>query len=226
MDNPDLGIFILRKTGAAAPSTISASFLNAPKEALKPYQKGMDDVRKEKLENALKEFQKAVEAYPQFASAWYEMGRLKMTEDAAAAQSYLRKAITTDPKYAPPYVELAFIAMRAHDWQTTIDLTEQALALNASTYPQLYYFSAVANANLSRFEEAEAKARAAVRIDHDHRYPRALQLLAFLLERKGDLQGAAEQMRGFLATSPPADDAQVIRTELAALENRLKVASK
>jgi tetratricopeptide (TPR) repeat protein len=225
LDNPDLGTFILHKTGSAPPSTISATFLSAPKDAMKNYQKAMDDLRKDKIANAEREFQKAVDLYPQFASAWYEMGKLKMThpanDDAAAAQKLLQKAISADPKFVPPYVELSFLAMRAHDWQATIDLTNRALLLDSSSFPQLFYFSAVANANLSNFDEAEKKARDAVHIDHDHRFPRAIQLLAFLLERKGDFAGAAEQMRGFLATSPTADDAQVIKTELAALQTRL-----
>jgi len=226
MDNPDLGIFILHKTGNARPSTVSATFLNAPRQALKFYQKGMDDLRADRLENATRAFQKAVEAYPQFASAWYEMGRLKMTQDATAAQKLLQKAVAADPKYAPPYVELSFLAMRAHDWAGTLDLTARALAFDSSSYPQLFYFSAVANANIGNFDEAERQARDAVRIDHDRRFPKALQLLGFLLERKGDLQGAAEQMRGFLATSPSDEDAQVIKTELAALQTRLRASNK
>lgn len=226
MDNPDLGVFILRKSGSAPPSTISATFLNAPRPALRAYQKGMDDLRLEKPVNAAKEFQKAVDAYPQFASAWYELGRLKMAQDQSEAHELLQKAVAADPKYVPPYVELAFLAMRAHDWQATVDLASKGLAVDSSTYPQLFYFSAVASANLSNFDEAERKARDAVRIDHDHRYPRALQLLAFLLERKGDLQGAAELMRGFLAASPSGDDAQVIKTELAAVQTRLGGSNK
>jgi tetratricopeptide (TPR) repeat protein len=221
MDSADLGTFILHKTAGAAPSTISATFLSAPREALKPYQKAMDDLRKNKPDDAAREFQKAVEVYPQFASAWYELGRIRMAQDAAAARQCLEKAVAADPKYTPPYVELAFLAMREHNWERTIDLTTRALTVDSSTYPQLFYFNAVANANLSNFDEAEKKARDAVRIDHDHRYPRALQLLAFLLERRGDLKGAAELMRGFLATSPSDEDAQVIKTELSALQTRL-----
>ena len=154
------------------------------------------------------------------------MGRLKMTQDATAAQKLLQKAVAADPKYAPPYVELSFLAMRAHDWAGALDLTARALAFDSSSYPQLFYFSAVANANIGNFDEAERQARDAVRIDHDRRFPKALQLLGFLLERKGDLQGAAEQMRGFLATSPSDEDAQVIKTELAALQTRLRASNK
>jgi tetratricopeptide (TPR) repeat protein len=224
MDNPDLGTFILHKTGSAPPSTISATFLSAPRDAMKFHQKGMVDIRKDKIGNATHEFQKAVDLYPQFASAWYEMGKLQMIQDTnqdATAQKLLQKAVAADPKFVLPYVELSFLAMRAHDWAATIDLTSRALVLDSSSFPQLFYFSAVANANISNFDEAEKKARDAVHIDHDHRFPRALQLLAFLLERKGDLAEAAEQMRAFLSMAPSDADAQVIKTELAALQTRL-----
>jgi tetratricopeptide (TPR) repeat protein len=222
MDDPNLGMFILHKEGVAPPSTISETTRTAPKEALKAYQRGMDDLRKGKPGSAVPEFGKAVDIDAQFASAWYELGRLKVTDDAAAAQNYLRKAVSADPKYAPPYVELAFLSVRAHDWPAAIDLTARALALDSSSYPQLFYFSAIANANLGNYDEAQNKARNAVRADHDRRFPKAMQLLAFLLERKGDLEGAAEQMRGFLATAPSVEDAQLAKTELAVLERRLE----
>jgi tetratricopeptide (TPR) repeat protein len=183
----------------------------------------MEDLRKGKVDSAAQQFRKGVDIDAQFASAWYELGRLKMPVDTAAAQTCLRKAIAADAKYAPPYVELSFLSMRAHDWAATIDLTTRALALDSASYPQLFYFSAIAYANVGNYDEAEKKARDAVRIDHDRRYPKALQLLGFLLERKGDIAGAVEQMRGFLAIAPSPEDAQMAKTQLAALETRMKV---
>jgi tetratricopeptide (TPR) repeat protein len=226
MDDPNLGTFILHKQGGAAPSTISETFRTAPRDAVKAYERGMDDLRKGKAGDAGQQFQKAVDQDAQFASAWYELGRLKMPEDAPGAQTLLRKAVAADPKYAPPYVELSFLAIRAHDWPSAIDLTTRALALDSSSYPQLFYFSAIAYANAGNYDEAEKKARDAVRVDHDRRFPKAMQLLGFLLERKGDIAGAAEQMRGYLATEPPADDAKMAKTQLASLETRIKAISK
>jgi tetratricopeptide (TPR) repeat protein len=223
MDDANLGIFILHRVGGAASSTISETYRTAPREATKAYERGMDDLRKGKAESAAQQFQKAVDIDAQFAGAWYELGRLKIPVDTAAAQTCLRKAIAADAKYAPPYVELSFLSMRAHDWAATIDLATRALALDSASYPQLFYFSAIAYANVGNYDEAEKKARDAVRIDHDRRYPKALQLLGFLLERKGDIAGAVEQMRGFLAIAPSPEDAQVAKTQLAALETRMKV---
>lgn len=223
MDDGNLGTFILHKEGNLPASTISQTSRTAPREAMKAYERGMDDLRKGQAGLAAQQFQKAVDLDPQFATAWYELGRLKMAGDAAAADNCLRKAVAADAKYAPPYVELSFLAMRAHDWPGTIDLTARALALDSASYPQLFYFSAIAYANLGNYDEAEKKARDAVRVDHDRRYPKALQLLGFLLERKGDFAGAAEQMRGYLATEPAAEDAKIVKTQLASLETRMKV---
>src|SRR5262249_49151037 len=70
-DNPDLGTIVLHRLGNVEGTTISASSLNAPKDAKKAYDKGMDFIKKKKSADAEKEFQKAVDAYPRYAVAWF-----------------------------------------------------------------------------------------------------------------------------------------------------------
>jgi len=67
--------------------TISSVSLNAPKDAKKSYEKGRDLLKKKKVPEAQKELEKAVEIYPQYATAWFELGRAKeLQNDAEGAR--------------------------------------------------------------------------------------------------------------------------------------------
>ncbi|MGH9675261.1 MAG: tetratricopeptide repeat protein, partial [Bryobacteraceae bacterium] len=89
MDNPDVGTIILRRLGNVEGLTISATSLNAPKDARKAFEKGKEQSAKKKLDEAQKELEKAVSLYPKYAVAWYELGlvheRKSKVEDARSA---------------------------------------------------------------------------------------------------------------------------------------------
>jgi regulator of sirC expression with transglutaminase-like and TPR domain len=81
-----------------------------------------------------------------------------------------------------------------------------------------YYYDASANLKLGRFDAAEKSARAGIKLDTPHRYPRLEPLLATLLARKKDYAGAAAHLRTYLLLTPEAEDAARIKKELAELE--------
>ena len=99
-DNPDVGTIILHRLGNVEGNTISATSLAAPKDAKKAYDKGRDALKKKKPADAEKEFQKAVDAYPKYAAAWYELGMLQQDQKKFddARKSY-QQALAADAKY-------------------------------------------------------------------------------------------------------------------------------
>jgi hypothetical protein len=64
MDNPDVGTIILHRMANVEGLTISATNALAPKDARKAYDHGRQAERKEKLDEAIKDFNKAVGVYP------------------------------------------------------------------------------------------------------------------------------------------------------------------
>ena len=74
MDNPEVGTLVLHRLGSVQGFTVSATTTMAPKDARKAFEKGRNAAKKEKWDEAETEFQKAVDEYPKFASAWYELG--------------------------------------------------------------------------------------------------------------------------------------------------------
>jgi tetratricopeptide (TPR) repeat protein len=222
LDNPDVGTLVLHRNAESVGTTISATLLNAPKPAVKAYQDGMMALRKGNVDAAEKHFIKATELHPTFASAWYELGRLEITNNTSAAKSDLEKAVQADPKYVLPYIDLANLAAHSHNWTETVEITDRALHLDPTNFPELFYFNAAAHFNLKQFDDAEKRAREAIRLDSARRVPKALQLLAYVLAAKGDLRGSSEQMRAYLATGPNQRDAEIAKADLAKVESHIR----
>lgn len=220
MDNPNIGTVVIRRIATGSGTMVSQTLLAAPKNAVKAYDQGMDSLRKGNLPVASKEFEKAVGIHPSFANAWYELGHLNMGGNAEVARADLQKAVAADAKYLPPYSDLALLAYRDKNWDETIKITGQGLHLDSSGSPELYYYNAAAQFNLKNYDEAEKKAREAIRVDSARTLPRAPQLLSFILAAKGDFAGAAEQMRAYLASGLAPAEADRARRQLTALQSK------
>jgi len=219
LDSPDVGIILLHRLSPNEGGTVSAISLAAPKDAKKAYDKGLDLIKKKKADEALKNFEKAVEIYPKYAMAWYELGRLRLAAgDKDTARGSFEYAIKADPKYVAPYMELAVLEVQAQKWQEVANITETAVKLDPFDYPQAHFFNAVANYNLKNTEAAEKSALQAERLDTRHAMPQNLHLLGILLAQRQDYKGAAERFRTYLKFAPPTADLSTVKSQLDQME--------
>jgi tetratricopeptide (TPR) repeat protein len=219
MDPPDVGVILLHRLSPTEGSTISTTSLAAPKDARKAYEKGMEALKKHKAEDALKDFQKAVEAYPNYAAAWAELGRIELAQgDATMARGSFETAVKSDPKFVSPYMELGIIAFKNEKWQQAADWTEKVVKLDTFDYPQAYFLNAVSNYYLKNMDAAEKSAREAARLDTRKEFPSAIRLLGVLLANKQEYSEAAEQFKAYLKVAPTAADAATVRTQLSQIE--------
>ena len=109
MENSDVGVLILRRLDQVQGATVSYTILAAPKKARKSYEKADKELRKENgnTPKAVKDLEKAVEIYPEYAAAWFLMGRSKLAMgDRPGAREAYQKSIDADPKYLRPYINL------------------------------------------------------------------------------------------------------------------------
>jgi tetratricopeptide (TPR) repeat protein len=218
-DNPELGVIVLHRMGKVEGRIISATNLAAPKDARKALEKAQDALKKKKLEEAEKQLQKAVEIYPKYATAWFELGRLQEGRNQAeAARLSYRRALEADPKFITPYLHVALLAAREQKWKDVAEATDRALQLDPYDYPQAYFYNSVANFNLQNLDAAEKSAREAKKLDTEHRIPKVEHLLGVILAQRRDYTGAAEQMRTYLKMAPRAQDADAVRKQLADIE--------
>jgi tetratricopeptide (TPR) repeat protein len=219
LDNPDVGTIVLRRMGNVEGSTISATSLQAPKDAKKAYEKGRNELKKKKFDNAEKELQKAVTAYPKYAVAWFELGLAQELQNRSddARKSY-GEALGADPKFIKPYIQLAGISARENKWQEVADTSDRAIKLDPYDFPVAYFYNSIANYNLGKLDVAEKSAREAQKLDTQHRFPRVNHLLGVILADRRDYTGAAASLRDYLKLVPNAQDADRVRSQLEEFE--------
>jgi tetratricopeptide (TPR) repeat protein len=219
MENPDVGVLVLRRVAKVDGVTISATSALAPKDAKKAFEKAHKEELQEKWPEAQKEFEKAVASYPQYASAWYELGNVQQAQNdlEGARQSYAR-ALEADPKFVVTYGQLASIAAREKKWQEVADDSNQLLKLDPVDFPQAWVYNAVANYGLRNWDAAAKSSREGLALDPGHRYPKLNQVLGAVLALQHDYPGSIQNLRDYLRYAPDASDADLVKKQLSQLE--------
>jgi tetratricopeptide (TPR) repeat protein len=218
LDDPDVGTIVLHRLANVEGAAISLTSLQAPKEARRAYGKALQDLRKNKPAEAAKELQQAVDIYPKYAAAWYELGRIQQQGEIALARKSFASAIAADAKFISPYLSMAALEAKAENWAALAKISGALLRLDAVDYPVVYLYDAIADLNLRQIDAAEKSAVAGEKLDTAHQYPALERVLARILERKKDYAAAAAHLRGYLMLAPYAEDAARIRKDLAELE--------
>jgi hypothetical protein len=230
----DVGVIVLQAGTKIAGMTLSAIPYKAPKDARKAYEKGLQAERNGKLADACKYFETAVETYPSFASAWFQLGTVLQKENQKdAARIAYTQATTTNTTFLPPYLSLASMAYEAENWTEVLsftghildldplnhaDDTGYTLDLDPSNYAEAYFYNAVANYKLNKIEAAEKSGLKAEHVDLRTRYPELHLLLAEIFARKNNYALAITEIQTYLALTPHAKDAAQVREQLAKLE--------
>ncbi|MDE3167561.1 MAG: tetratricopeptide repeat protein, partial [Acidobacteriota bacterium] len=220
MDDPNVGTILLHRLGGKEEGQIvSMVSLAAPKDAKKAYEKGMEALKKRKFADAQKNFEKAVEVYPDFAVVWFELGKLRLASNQMdIARASFQKAIQADPKFVPPYLSISLLDVQAKRWQDVADITGKAVKLDPFDYPQAYMFNSVANFNLRNLPEAEKSGLEAERLDTRKKLPTVQQVLGLISAERKDWDAAAKHFKDFLKMSPTGAEADTVRTQLAQVE--------
>ena len=215
----DATIVLKHSGGLHEGSTVTASSLNAPEPAKKAFGKGVNLMEDEKWAAAQKNFEKAVEIYPEYAPAWSDLGEvLRKQSKPTEARAAWEKAVAADPKYVKPYIQLAILDLEEKHAEDAAAIAGKAVAMNPLEFPELYFYNAVANYNLKHLDVAEASARRATELDRAHEIPRAELLLGTVLVAKGDRAGGLQHFRKYLELAPKAQDADQVKRVIAQLE--------
>ncbi|MCL4403055.1 MAG: tetratricopeptide repeat protein [Acidobacteria bacterium] len=219
LDNPDVGTIILHRLGNVEGTTISMTSLQAPKDARKAFDKAKDALRKKKTADAEKDLTKAVQIYPKYAAAWFQLGRLQQARNQfAEARNSYEQALAADAKFVNPYLQLAVLSARDSKWQDVADTSDRVIKMNPLDFPEAYFYNSVANFNLKKLDAAEKSAREVEKLDTRHQFPQVAHLLGVILAQRQDYSGAAEQLRSYLQFAPNAQDAPAVKSQLVELE--------
>ncbi len=219
LDDTRIGTIILHPVSHDQALTVSATSLAAPKNAKNSYDKGMALMRDKHWDAAAKELNKAVTAYPKYASAWFELGLLSdMKNDAAGAASAWKQSLSCDSRYVKPYEGLTALAERQQSWAELDKYARDWIQLTPEGFPIAYLYLAIASAHLNNVEQAELAARQGLRLDKDRNLPRLSYVLGLILIQKHEFAESAKCLRSYLELAPNAKDAALVRQELAKIE--------
>lgn len=177
--------------------------------------------------NAAKEsLTAAVSADPQFAEAWYLLGRIQVLSDLPAAAASFQKAAAADPRFVPPCVWLATIAIAKKNWQEAGTWSGRALALDPPGTPRIWYYNALVDYRLGRNEAARMAAETALAMDPEHTVQDSEDILALTLVDKGDYAGALSHLKNSLTYIPSGPGADLIKRQIAVVEQKAGEAKK
>lgn len=216
-ESSEIGTFVLTPYGKHGDTTVSVTTLKAPDKAKKAYENGIKERRKDKpnWEKAAKELGKAVEIYPDYAEAWYELGeaRLRTNDVDAGKQAFLR-AIEIDEKFQKPYAPLALIELKQGNAEAGAKYADKAVKLNPG-FTEVQIYSAMAHFMLGDLPRA---AEAAAMVDKQggvEMYPRVLVILGDAATEKNDAKEAAKHYGRYLELEPDTQMAEQIKLRLA-----------
>ena len=222
MDNSDVGAIILRRLEHVGGTTVSFNTLAAPKKARIAYREADLELKQQQgdVQKAIRHLKKAIELYPEFAAAWYLLGRCHHAlRDRETARQHFKKAAAADPKYLRPYMFLAMMAVRDESWEEVARNCDHVVGLNPHI-TRAQYFSAVANLQLGRLDRA-LKSITAVRESDSKRYLAGSHYVhGAILAQKRDFAGAAREFRNFIALKSGDKAAQELQQRLAAWEQQ------
>jgi tetratricopeptide (TPR) repeat protein len=194
---------------------------SAPKDAAKLFEKARTELLDGKPDIAQRDLEKAVQRYPEYAEAWYELGRIQEQSNPRQAQNSFQKAVAADPNFLPPYEHLAALWAPQQKYPELLEYTTHALQLDPRGTPTLWYYNAMANHNLGLDEVAKASAEKGLLMDPLHTQPNTEQLLAVILVAQHDYAAALEHLRNCLTYYPSGPNADIVKQQVAQLEHAL-----
>ena len=219
LNSIDVGRVPLHRMEHVEGTSISVTNALAPAAAKKALEKGREQERKGKWDEARKSLEKAVEIYPKYAAAWNELGRLQLRDhDASAARHSFEQSLAADPKYVNPYDGLAELAMVSRDWPGVIDATSKLFSLDPISFPEAYYYNAVGNYSLGNLDAAEKSALQGLRVDEAHQLPRLHYVLGLIRIQKQDYLAASEHMQLYLRFAAQPAEVEQAKKSLAEIE--------
>lgn len=222
VDGPVFGLTVgLRRLAGAdgtdgSKLTVSVRELSIPQKAREAMNKGTALYQKSDYPGSLKQFQRAVDAFPNYYEALAQMGLAYMRmKDSAHAEQSLRKSIEiSQERYADAFSLLAALFASSKDFAGAEREARKATELDPNSW---HAQSELAQAllGLGRVTEAEPYAQAAAKLQPGN--PTIYLVLADIHIALQNNAALIEDLNGYLKVAPNgpyADKARQQRDEL------------
>ncbi len=209
------------------PGTVSAieAAQNIPKDARKAYEQGMKLHKENRPQQALEQFNKAIELFPAYFQALTERGNLLMQHNKLAeSETDFEQALQLHAKYAPALRGLGYCRIQQKKFDAALGDLEKAYVLEPNA-PMTLLLLGYANLSLNRHEEARQCLQQALKLNPESA-ARAHVYLAEIFAHEQKFKEAADELRAYLKANPNASDAANLQKMEADWRARAKEAPK
>jgi tetratricopeptide (TPR) repeat protein len=216
---------MLRKLVSGAGSggpTVSVRQLSIPEKARDAMTKGVSLLyQKADYPGSIKQFQRAIAAYPDFYEAYAQMGLAYMNmKNSAESEKALRKSIEiSQGKYADSLFILAALFTGAHRYEDAEPLARKAVSDDPNSW---HAQSELAQAllGLERADEAEQYAQAAAKLQPEN--PTLRLLLADIHIALRNAPALLDDLNAYLKLAPNGPSAAQVRERRDQIQQRLQ----
>lgn len=154
---------------------------------------------------AFQNYQKAVDANPNFPLAYHRMAQLFYGQrNWELYEKYLNDAITKDPKFAPAYYDLYYYKLSKLDFAAAQDLATKYIA-NSDPDPQADHFKAQTSWAEKKYDDAINISKAIIAKAGAQTKARTYILLSDSYLSKGDTLAARPYIDEFFARAKPEE---------------------
>jgi tetratricopeptide (TPR) repeat protein len=179
---------------------VAMADLRAPKKAQDAFAKGHQAIMKNEVDKARKELEKALQIYPDYASALTLLAVVESTTpELSSALTYAQRATELAPESSLSHTVLASIFNRSGQFNPALKEADKAISLAPLAW-QGYFERAQSLGAVGRIEEALASASRADELTQG----KALQprlLVCRILARLGRDQEARTRMNAFIQSA-------------------------
>lgn len=208
-------------TSAKGSATISARELSIPHKAHDAMEKGLSLLyAKADYPGSLKQFQQAIEKYPDYYEAYTQEGvaHLKMGDAAGSEQAFRKSIEVSKDKYADAFFWLATLLSDNERFADAETAARKAVELNSSSWQANSELSR-ALLGLNRAAEAETSARAAVDLQPGNANLHLL-LANIHMQQKNDV-ALLDDLNSYLKLAPTGSFASQVRQQRDEVEHNL-----
>lgn len=195
-------------------ATVSIRDLRIPPKAAKELQRSQNAMRSGDIRSSARHLERALEIYPQSLEVHNNLGAryIELQEYEKAAAEF-QKAIDIDPRVSQPFNNLSvalFLQLRYSDAEAA---ARRALELDPHNPTVRYMLGAILATEKRNLDEAMQLLR-----QTEREFPDARLLLAQILERRGAVEEAEQELRDYLAV-PDVEKKQNVERWLKRLSN-------
>lgn len=204
---------------AVAGTPVSAAALAIPEPAHKEFDKATQALQNHDLDEGVAHLKKAIELYSQYPQAYTALGAVyNQQKKWSDAQGALQKAIQIDPNEADAYFQLGATLNQQKDYAGSEKALKQGLQLvpDPPEGAAAHYELAFACFSQGHWQEAEPHTAKTIALQPD--YSLAHWLMAQIMLKKGDGNGAITEFQTYLKLDPNGPAAPSVRAVIPKIQ--------